>query len=494
MKKFIKRFNNLIKNIIFKLENKTNNKFQISTFNKFIITFICLLFFYLFYLSIPILYSKSWVQSNIESQLLKKFKINFSTSSNISYYILPSPHFLLKDVRIFKNDDEKKFSFADIKNLKVFIGQNNFFDKKKMTVKNIKIDNANFSLSKSDFKSLNNIKNNKFSNKQIEIKDSNIFFKNEIGETIVIIKIINAFSIFDTLNSLNSFNLRGEVFNVPFNFDFNKKFDTSQNEEIYITIKTLKLNVFNASENKKNIHRGGKNIISTLNSTIDTNYKIDDGIIILNSSNSKISNSKINYSGEASITPFNLNLNINLGDYKAFKISDLNFFLTNLIKTELFFNENISINISIITTPIMKPKIFHKSKINFNIINGKININKTKLINEEIGLLELKNSNFIFENNKLILNTDIMVDINNSDKLFSLFQTRKKYRKQIKNVFINLDYDLLDNQFEFNNIKIDNKKINDELLRVIEGFNDNNINNWNKNKRLFNSLFKIYEG
>ena len=68
MKKFIKRFNNLIKNIIFKLENKTNNKFQISTFNKFIITFICLLFFYLFYLSIPILYSKSWVQSNIEQK------------------------------------------------------------------------------------------------------------------------------------------------------------------------------------------------------------------------------------------------------------------------------------------------------------------------------------------------------------------------------------------------------------------------------------------
>ena len=37
MKQIVKNFNNLIKKTIFKLENKTNNKFQVSTFNKCVI-------------------------------------------------------------------------------------------------------------------------------------------------------------------------------------------------------------------------------------------------------------------------------------------------------------------------------------------------------------------------------------------------------------------------------------------------------------------------
>ena len=131
MKQLVQNFNNLIKKTIFKVRNKTNSNFQISNFNKYLTTFISLLFFYLFYLSIPALYDKIWVQNNIEKQLLKEFKIDFSISSDISYRILPAPHFLIKDSKIFKKDGNKKASLVDIKNLKVFIGQGNFFNKKK---------------------------------------------------------------------------------------------------------------------------------------------------------------------------------------------------------------------------------------------------------------------------------------------------------------------------------------------------------------------------
>ena len=61
MKNIAKNFNNLILKTIFKVQNKTNNKFRISNFNKILITFIGLLFFYLFYLLIPLLYDKGWV-------------------------------------------------------------------------------------------------------------------------------------------------------------------------------------------------------------------------------------------------------------------------------------------------------------------------------------------------------------------------------------------------------------------------------------------------
>ena len=61
-------------------------------------------------------------------------------------------------------------------------------------------------------------------------------------------------------------------------------------------------------------------------------------------------------------------------------------------------------------------------------------------------------------------------------------------------MLINLDYDFLSKAINFNNIKINNEQINNELLRIIDGFNDNELNNWNKSKRLLNIFFENYEG
>ena len=52
----------------------------------------------------------------------------------------------------------------------------------------------------------------------------------------------------------------------------------------------------------------------------------------------------------------------------------------------------------------------------------------------------------------------------------------------------------LSKKIDFHNIKIDNKEIDVELLRVIEDFNDISFSNINKSKRILNDFFKIYEG
>ena len=83
MKQTIKNFNNLVINTIFKVKNKTNNKFIISNFNKFLLTFISVLFLYIFYLLIPLLYDKNWVKNNIENKLFSDFKININSFSDI---------------------------------------------------------------------------------------------------------------------------------------------------------------------------------------------------------------------------------------------------------------------------------------------------------------------------------------------------------------------------------------------------------------------------
>jgi len=492
MNQIVQKFNNYIKKTIFKVQNKTNNNFKISNFNKFTTGFIALLFFYLFYLSIPVLYDKSWVQNNIEKWLLKEFKLDFSISSDVSYRILPSPHFLIKDSKLFKKEDNKANTLADIKNLKVFIGQGNFFDKEKIILKHVKIDTANFSISKRDLKLLAKKNKNNLSSKKIEINDGNIFFKDHLDETVTIIKIKKALLFADNENLLNIFNLKGEVFNVPFIFEYKKEFDSLNKYKFNFTTDTLKFNILDSYD--KDDFKKRRNISSFLNIKLDTKYKVENGITTFEAKDLIVKNTKVDYNGELSIDPFDLILNIKIDNYRLLKMLNINSILNELIKTELFFNDNLSIHTSIVASSNLKREIFQKAKINLNIIKGKINLNKTKLFNTKIGSLELNNGNIYFKNDILTLNTDVMIDIHNTKELFSFLQTNKNFRKPINNILINLEYNFLTNQVDFNNLKINNKKGSDELLRILQLFNGNELHNLNKNKRLLNSLFKAYEG
>ena len=494
MKQIVKNFNNLVKKTIFKVQNKTNNKFKISNFNKYLISFIGALFLYLFYLLIPLLYEKSWVQTNIESKLINEFKINLSASADISYQILPAPHFLIKDSKILVNDSEKSKSIADIKDLKVFLRQGNFFNKEAINIKEIVINNANFTFLTSDLKLWNKFSNNKFSNKKIKINKSNIFFKDHLGDIISIIKIDKTILFFDDKKLLNLLNLNGEIFNIPFTFSFNNKNEVIKNEEINLYARSLKLNIYNRFTKKINDTIIGKNIISFLNSNIITKYNIKDKSIIFLSDNSRINNSKIDYSGKLSLNPFDLNLDIDLGSDKISKLFNGSSILTEFIKSELLFNDNISINTSVVIKSNSKNDLFQDAKINFNIVNRKINFDKTRFVNYDIGSVELIKSNLFLKNNKLKLNSDILVDIENSDHLFSFLNTGKLSRKKIRKILINLDYDFLSNGFEFNNIKIDGNEASDQLLTIIDSFKDNNLNNFNKSRRLINELLNAYEG
>jgi hypothetical protein len=486
----VKNFNNLVKKTIFKLQNKTNNTLKISSFNKYLVTFIGVLFFYLFYLSIPVLYEKSWIQKNVESKLLEKFKINISTSSDISYRILPRPHFLIKDSKILIDDDINTKSIATVKDLKVFINQKNFLDKEKIILKKVVINKANFSLSKNDLNLLNKLSSNQFSNNRIIIENSNIFFKANSDESIVIVKIKKALLFFDDKKLLNLFNLKGDVFKIPFTFNLTKKIDSNEDTEININAKSLNLNIFNLYKKEKNNSIIGKNIISFLKSEIFTNYTVMDDTMIFQSKDSKAPN----HNGELSINPFDLDLNIDLGNYKISKILNNNTILIEFIKTGLLFNNNLSLNTSITANTSDRGELFQSAKINLDINNGKVNFDKTSLVNDRIGSLELGNSNLFFDNEELVLNSDIKIDVKNSNNLYYFLKTNKNSRKEIKNIFINLNYYFLTNEIKFNSVKINDKEANDQLLSILESFDYNNFKNLNRSRRLLNSLFEVYEG
>ena len=167
--------------------------------------------------------------------------------------------------------------------------------------------------------------------------------------------------------------------------------------------------------------------------------------------------------------------------------------MIEFLKSGLLFNENVSLNTTITVNSNRIEDFFDDAKIYLNIVNGKINLDNSKFINNNIGLLKLSDSNLFLQDDKLILNTDILIDIKNPNSLFSFLNTSKKFRKNIKNILVNLDYDFLNNEIKFNNVKIDNNETSDQFMNIIEGF-DNNSNNLIRTRRLLNELISVYEG
>ena len=107
-----------------------NPKFNINT--KVIIFGIStLIFLYLLYLSIPSLYKSGRVQKVLSDEILSEFNLNISLSPDITYRILPTPHFSIKDSKLFYSNSNINNEIGELKELKIFIGQSNFFNKRR---------------------------------------------------------------------------------------------------------------------------------------------------------------------------------------------------------------------------------------------------------------------------------------------------------------------------------------------------------------------------
>ena len=483
MKQIVKNFNNLIKKTIFKVENKTNDKFHVSKFSKYLISAIVVLFIYIFYLSIPLLYDKNWIQNKIVTELGNEFNINLGNSFDFSYRILPKPHYLIRD---------SKTPLAEIKTLNVFISQNNFFNKDSIRINEVVIEEANFSLLSNDLKPLYKESENKFSKKKIKINDSNIFFKNNLNEVISIIKISNAFLFFDEKNLFNLFDLKGEIFNIPFKLKYENALNLRK--QIEINAPDLKLKVINDFFKKDENLSSGISNISILGSSINTKFNIKDQIAIFQSDGSRIYNSKIDYNGQLAINPFDLNLKINLYDYKISNLFTPNSIINEFIKSGLLFNENISVQTLVNIKSTKKDEIFNEVKLELRILNGKISFDKSVFINNNIGLMEISNSDLFLDNDKLFLSSNLSIDIKDIDKLYSFLNTSKNSRKNIRNIKLNIIYDFLSNQIELKNIKINDNDVSSQFNNIAEGFIDINSNNLTKSRKLLNELINLYDG
>ena len=282
------------------------NKFIISNFNKHLIAMISLLFIYLFYLSIPSLYDKGKLQKELTSKTLEEFKINLSISSEISYTILPSPHIVIKNVKLFNNDLKNPKEISQIKKLNIFISQKYFLDQNNLVIKKILIEDANFYFQSVDYNFLKNLLEKKFSKKEVLIKKSNFFFKDKNNKTISIFPIFKINLFYDEKKLINNVNVDGEVFKIPFNIKWIKNFENKISAETVLKLKKLRLEMKNVSSNENEVY-SANNTLRVGNTKLFSGYKIDNYVITIFSQGTNLVNSDTSYKGKINLNPFDLN-------------------------------------------------------------------------------------------------------------------------------------------------------------------------------------------
>ncbi|MFL2894561.1 MAG: hypothetical protein ACJZ4I_03655 [Candidatus Pelagibacter sp.] len=446
------------------------NNFNFRYNHKIAIFSISTVFFlYLLYLSIPSLYDSGRVQKVFNDKFLTDFNLNISLSTDISYRILPQPHFLIKDAKLFYKKKNLLNEIGHIKELKIYVSKKNFFKEKNVEILKVEFNKSNFFLMKNDFIFFKKYLNKKFSEKKLIIKKSK-FFLNDDNKNIIFIYTINKsklnFNLEDDTNFLSTI---GEIYKIPVELNWSKNFTTKKK---ITEINTKK--IFIDSLNEGNFIKGKyeyENILNLFSSRLKTKYEISDEMLVFESKTSLIKSTPIKYKGIVNFKPFNFKINI---DSKKLDFSYFwkNLYLVNeLISTELLLNQNLYGNIFISSEKIIKNKNFNKIALNINFKESEINFDNTRLFSDKLGEIEVHDSILQSIEGFAILSAKLKLKIKEQDLFHKNFLIPKKNRKEIKNLIFDISFQLDDGLIIVNGVFFeDNNKIKnfDAIDQIVE--------------------------
>ena len=464
-----------MKKINFKFKFKYNIKIAIFTTS-------ALFFLYLLYLSIPSLYDTGRVQKVLSDKLLANFDLNISLSTDISYSMLPQPHFSIKDSKLFTVKSNISHEFAEIKEVKIFIKQNNFFDKNNLSISKIDIYRANFFIKRDDFKFISYFFNKEFSKKKIKIKKSKIFF-NDKKDNVIFIYTLNGAKFFNLKkNNINFFSTNGEIYKIPLRFEWSKDF-TTQNTSSRLSTKKIFINFLNKSFFNDGKYRYENNLNISANK-FKTNYEIKKKSIVFHSKKSIIKNTPIDYNGIINFQPFSFNLDVNTKELDLSYLLKNTYLLNEIILSKIIFNKSLNGKISVKSNKILKNKPFDKIDLKINFNEGEINFNNSTLQSDKIGSLKLYDSVFIEKEQKILLNAKLKLNINNLNHFYKILLIPKKNRKELKNIIFDITFDLTNGNIQINRVIFfinNDKKINSQKIdQVVEDniYNKYHYSNW----------------
>ncbi len=461
-------------------------------FKSAIFTFASLFFLYLLYLSIPSLYDSGRVQKALYNNLVQEFGLNLSLSSDISYRILPRPHFHIKDSKIYSDKKKDLDEIGEVKDMKIFISQKNLFDRDNIYIKEVILSKGNFFFNRQNVNFIKNLMKNEFSEKKIIIKKSKLFFNDKNG-TIIFIYSINKLIFFkNQKDNIQQLKTNGNIFKIPIKFYWEKNL---KNKNTLTNFKADRIDIDFINRGKfLNESYTYENILNILTNNFKTNYKILENGIEFNSRKSLIKNTPINYSGNIELSPFSFNTNINA------KEIDIDYFFKNtalingLLSSNILLNDNINGIIKLKTKKISKNKIFENSEININFEEGKINLNNSFATNNKFGKITIYDTRFNYLEDMSNLNGSVKLDIFNHNQFYKFFPVSKKKRNNRKFSKINFNFTFSLENSEFSIDRINFMDENNKIIQSknVDDFVEDNYETRFKfsNKVLFKNFFK----
>ena len=438
-----------------------------------IFTFSFLFFLYLLYLSIPSLYDSGRVQKVLYNKLLHDFGLNISLSSNITYRILPKPHFYIKDSRIFQIQSEISNEIGQVKELKVFIKQGNFFNNQNIDIDKLIISKANFFFKRDSLSYIWDLLNKEFPQKKMVIKKSKLFLMDK-DDIVFIYSIKNANFSKKKNNSSNSFDTVGSIFKIPI------KIEWSKNLEDLSSITTFKARKVDIDFTNKGIFKEGKynyeNNFNFLNSNFKTKYTISKDYIKFFSKKSLIKNTPISYIGRIELHPFSFVFDINSKSIDLEYILKNNNLLKEIILSKVLLNENINGLIKINTNKIHKSKLFDSGKLYIKFEEGSLNLNNSFLKNNKYFNLKLTNSSFEKDQSNMFLNGTLKFNIHEIKQFYKIFpiSKKKRYKRNFKKINFNFSLNLEDSQFKIEKITFLDQKNNIIQSQSVDNFVEDN--------------------
>ena len=472
------------------IENYIFEKFQL---NYALFALSIVFFLYLLYLSIPGIIMSENIQNELEEKLKKEYNLDFALTPDINYSILPKPHYVVNDVVIFTNKTGYQKEFSQIKKLKIFINQNNFF-KMSNTIKNIEIKNANFFVEKSDFNFIDNFLNKRFSKNSIKVLKSKIFYKNDEGQIISFFTLENILIFYDELKKENSLISKGKIFNIPFTLDW-KYDEISKEKTTKARFNLLKLSFLNKSKEDEKI----KNLkINFKRSKLNTDYFVKEDSIILESKNSFLGTNKFNYSGKINLDPFDFKIKSEIQRMDLKKILPNKNLLNEIFSQEFLLNENFNGRFTIQSKNLNNGNFFNEILINSNYVGEKIELSNSKLMNKKIGSLNLDYGNIYLEENDIFFKGKFSFEIFDKRRFYRKFSVSKKNQKDIDKLYFGFIYNFskFDAKIFFISLDKDKPDMNDNLDNLIYSFNNNSItiNNWISLRSFVNKVLSSYSG
>ena len=470
-------FNNL------KFFIKDLKKTKLSQNNKaFLISALIIILIISYYL-IPTIYNKELIQLEIKNQIFKKYKIDIKFNKKIKYGILPKPHFTTTNLSILRDDKE----IGVVKNFKINVKGNNLLLSKGVKFADLTFNGCDFNIYQEDLIFFEELLKTEPSENKIVIKNSNIFFKNDNNDILFINKIKKSEFYYDAYNLVNVLKSKNEIFNIPYklmikNDKFNKLVLSEFNSQ------KIRLNIENQISYDSEIQQGLMKV-SFVNQTTSLNYKLNK-----NSLDFSTEGQKNQYDGLIEFKPFYLKANFNYEGISTKNWFDDNSIFYNLIKSELFNNENLNVNLNLKIKDIVNINELNNLFLNLVVESGDINFLDSNIMWKDDLKIHLTESLLNIDQDEIYLTGKIVIDIKDTIDFYKSFQIKKDYRKKIEEVKFDFNYNFTEQKISFNNFEIDNKpSLNIE--NFVEKFNlEEKFFNKITFKNFVNDFFKVYFG